>query len=143
MNVDDISCSTCQKSFKTSYSLKRHCMNVHQIPMTVPRPVCQQSKNYYCRATAIELEDQHIASSLEYLPEQQPIVKDPASYMYGDLSLSHFVAVSAAVKKLLEQQEHFSMPALCQFVEEKFTNIPIDVILYVVHAACEGAKHAS
>jgi hypothetical protein len=143
MNVDDISCSMCQKSFKTSYSLKRHCMNVHQVPTTVPRPVCQQSKNYYCRATAAELGDQHIASSVEYLPEQQPTVKDPASYMYGDLSLSHFVAVSAAVKQLLEQQKHFSIPALCQFVEEKFTNIPIDVIPYVVHAACEGAKHAS
>ena len=78
-----------------------------------------------------------------YVPKRQSQADDPSKYLFGELPLSQYVSIIAAVKELLEQHDAYNIPALCQFVKEKYTMIPPYAVPYIVHAACEGAKYAS
>ena len=88
----------------------------------------------------------HVRSSpaaSAYIPERRSRADDPSKYLVGELPLTQYVSIIAAVKDLLEQHDAYNIPALCQFVQEKYSTIPPHAVPYVVHAACEGAKYAS
>ena len=78
-----------------------------------------------------------------YVPERRSRADDPSKYLSNELPLGQYVSIIAVVGELLEQHDAYNMPALCQFVQEKYTTIPSHAVPYIVHAACEGAKYAS
>jgi hypothetical protein len=62
-------------------------------------------------------------------------------YMHGDIPLSEFVSIKAAVKIILERHDDYSILTLSTFIESNYKGIPKEVVPYVVLATTEGAKH--
>ena len=201
MDDSRIPCSMCSKSFKSMFTLRRHCRKIHSVSVPSRTYGRDSSQEFYCRAAGVEIEtllttssdddddgskpsqanergldvtpyDPEVAGlsstdqqarrtelhcirqqtrndvTSHYAPsasrsEQHHARGDPSQYLHGDLPLEQYVSIIAAVRDLLEQHDTYNLPALCNFIHLKYPTIPANVVPYVVHAACEGAKYAS
>ena len=70
-----------------------------------------------------------------------PLPQDRSAYLHGGIPLTQYVAITAAVRGLLEKYDVYHMVSLTQYNRRNYPQIPSVAVPYVVLGATEGAQH--